>query len=653
MPRPSGALLARRSAGFATAFALVAALVPAVLGSVPSASAATSQSAAADSVNVTGHGFGHGRGLGQWGSFGAAVNAGWTYRTILGHYYGGSAPDAIADGLISVRLTALDGVDLLITSGAPFSIGGVPIAAGSAGRLALRSDGTFDLFTRFGCGQADAWYAGVVQPMATSTVADPGNDVSKMLQACQPDGSVRSYRGQLAALLGDGAQRAVNVVTMEQYLRGTVPRESPASWADAGGGRGMQAILAQSVAARSYAWGEGGEGGNRYSYAKTCDSTACQVYGGAGLNGTRIEDGRSDAAIVATSGEVRRLSSGALGRTEYSSSTGGYTAGGVFPAVPDDTDSVSPFHDWSRSVPASSIQDSFGVGALQSVSVTARNGLGDGGGRAKTVKIVGSNKTVLVNGQTFAGSLGLRSDWFFVSAGPSGALAWFERNSNTSGVADVSFGYGDAGDIPVACDRVGNGPDTPALFRAGVWHMRNSNSGGDDTTVIGFGDPGDIPVCGDWNGDHIATPGVYRRSTATFYLRNSNTSGVADLTVPYGNGGDIPVVGDWDGDGTTTLGVYRPNAATFYLRNSNTSGVANGSIPLGDPGDFPIVGSWNGAPYTTIGVFRSGTFFLKFQNFPGAVDLTARYGDSGDYPVVGDWNADGVTTPGIVRVTQG
>lgn len=611
--------------------------------------------AADDPVSFSGHGFGHGRGLGQWGAYGYAVNLGFSYADILDHYYGTTTTDSIPDGLISVRLTAFDGADLLVTSGAPFSIGGVAIAAGSAGRLTLRPDGRFDLFTRFGCDQPDVWYGGVVDPMATSSVADPGNDITKMLQACAPDGSVRAYRGQLTALVGDGAARAVNIVPMEQYLRGTVPRESPASWADAGGGRGMQAILAQSVAARSYAWAEGGEGGNRFSYAKTCDSTLCQVYGGAGLNGTRIEDARSDAAIVATVGEVRRMPGGALARTEYSSSTGGYTAGGTFPAVPDDGDVASPFHDWAKSVPASSIQDSFGVGTLQSVSVIDRNGLGDGGGRATTVKVVGTQKTVTVGGGTFAGKVGLRSDWFFIDqgGGPTGALNWYERNTNTSGVADTSFQYGASGDVPVACDRDNNGTDTPAYFRAGTWHMRNVNSAGDDTTVLQFGDPGDFPVCGDWNGDGIATPGVYRRSTATFYLRNTNTSGIADLTVPYGNGGDIPVVGDWDGNGTTTLGVFRPGNVTFYLRNSNTTGVADGAIPLGNAGDFPVVGSWNGAPFTTIGVFRSGTFYLKYQNFPGPADLTVRYGDAGDFPVVGDWNGDGITTPGVVRVVAG
>ena len=67
---------------------------------------------------------------------------------------------------------------------------------------------------------------------------------------------------------------------MDDYLRGVVPRESPASWGDASGGKGMAALQAQAVAARSYAAAQ-----NRYSWAQTCDYQNCQVYGGAGLNG--------------------------------------------------------------------------------------------------------------------------------------------------------------------------------------------------------------------------------------------------------------------------------------------------------------------------------------------------------------------------------
>ena len=82
------------------------------------------------------------------------------------------------------------------------------------------------------------------------------------------NGRIRYYRGVIRAVNdGSGNKRTVNVLNIESYLRGVVPRESPAGWGDLAGGLGMNALRAQAVAARSYATSE-----TRYSYAKTCDT---------------------------------------------------------------------------------------------------------------------------------------------------------------------------------------------------------------------------------------------------------------------------------------------------------------------------------------------------------------------------------------------
>jgi SpoIID/LytB domain protein len=195
---------------------------------------------------------------------------------------------------------------------------------------------------------------------------------------------------------------------MEDYLRGVVPRESPASWADVANGAGLNALMAQAVAARSYARSEA-----RYAYATTCDTTTCQVYGGAGLNGVSVEDARTDRAVANTTGDVMTLA-GQVARTEFHSSSGGWTAGGTFPAVQDDGDVASPYHDWSVAVPRATISTAFGVGTVQAVTVLTRNGLGADGGRVLTVRVTGSGGSVTVSGMDFRTALGLRSDWFVV-----------------------------------------------------------------------------------------------------------------------------------------------------------------------------------------------------------------------------------------------
>ena len=165
--------------------------------------------------------------------------------------------------------------------------------------------------------------------VALPGVSDPGNDSAQMITICNAGGSGenRTYRGTITQVWGDGALRTVNTVSVEQYLRSVVPRESPASWH-------QEALRSQAVAARSYALAE-----RRWTWADTCSSDSCQVYYGfAGNAGvfTGFEDPRTDAAIDATRGVVRRMNStGSIARAEFSSSTGGWSAGGTFPAVVD------------------------------------------------------------------------------------------------------------------------------------------------------------------------------------------------------------------------------------------------------------------------------------------------------------------------------
>lgn len=358
--------------------------------------------AAADStIAISGHGYGHGRGLAQWGSYGYATEYDWDYARILSHYYSKTTSGFIGDPWISVRLTSLDNIAPELASSVAYTVGPYQVVGGQSAQLSRNSNGTWQLTTRLGCGG----------PVTSSVpVTDPvmrpyqySEIVGEMLTTCAPEH--RTYRGHVG-VVWDGGIRTVNYLTVQHYLRGVVPRESPASWGSAAGGRGMQSLMAQAVAARSYSWAE-----NRTWYAKTCDTTSCQVYGGAALEGRFIEDPATDTAVNTTYGQVRLLG-GNVARTEFSSSSGGYTAGGTFPAVSDDGDTASPYHNWNTTVATSTIESVFGVGLLQELAVISRNGLGADGGRVLTVRISGTARSVTVTGEQFRSSLGLLSDWF-------------------------------------------------------------------------------------------------------------------------------------------------------------------------------------------------------------------------------------------------
>jgi SpoIID/LytB domain protein len=565
---------------------------------------------------------------------------------ILNHYYGNTAMGAVSNLQVSVWLKRQDNVPLIVYSAAVFTLRGIAVN----GTAMVRQEGANWVLYRAAPGVScnQAWGPPTVlgpigQPVDFVSSVNPGDNVANMLGVCSAEG-IRHYRGWLR-LLHSTVPRTDNMVPLESYLRGVVPRESPASWPPA-------PLQAQAVAARSYAMAEGGESEPRFAWAKTCDDVACQVYGGAGLNGTRIEHANTDAAVAATAGQVRRFGNGVLARTEFSSSTGGYTNGTPqcsacqFPSVPDAGDTRSPYHNWTASIPNSTIEARYGLGTLVTITVTRRNGLGDGGGRALEVRMTGSARTVTVTGNEFRSAFGLRSDWFFLTLH---GVVWYLRNSNTAGQPDVILRYGNRGDRVLFGDWDGDGTAGIGAFLNGWWFLRNSPTTGPAEMAFRYGNPGDLPVVGDWNGDGRDGIGTFRGGM--WYLRNTASAGSPEGVIRYGNTGDTPVVGDWDGVGGDAIGTFLNG--WWFLRYTASTGSPNVAFRYGNPGDTPVPGDWNGDGVTSVGTVLNGTWYLR--NAPrsgGGADVPAfAFGLRGDRFLTGDFDGNGTDTPAVVRGT--
>jgi SpoIID/LytB domain protein len=404
-------------------------------------------------VTFKGHGYGHGIGMGQWGAFGYAYQYHETYQWMLAHYYGGTVPASVGDPAITVAITENDGAPVTVTSGAKFTVAGHAFSAGEAVRMTLTGQpDTWTIAHRSSCGGSTAWMttATAVNPVAVPSDTSPAATRSQVLTLCRADGVDEPLRGDLQALAYQGSERTLNLVPLEEYVRDVVPSEMPADWGTLGSagpsGRpwGFQALEAQAVAARTYAvayyTADGGWGG----YADICDFPDCQSYPGM-VN----ENPNSDAAVAATAGQILDLrGTTTAATTEYSASTGGYTTGGPFPAVPDLGDAIcvpgnalacNPNHDWQADVPVAAVESAYpSVGTLASVQVTQRNGFGDLGGRVLEVRVSGPSGSVTVTGADFAYALGLMSDWFAVTDGPgaeNGGLTgyWVASSSGSVG----------------------------------------------------------------------------------------------------------------------------------------------------------------------------------------------------------------------------
>ncbi|MFW0797595.1 SpoIID/LytB domain-containing protein [Gordonia sp. CPCC 205515] len=337
---------------------------------------------AGSELTLIGHGLGHGRGMGQYGAFGYAKQ-GWSASQILRHYYGGTTAGKVDRPDISVALTGKNSVNVHADAG--MRVGGQTVAPGQAVSLS----GATATITN-GCGGAvvRSVPAQFVEPISMAASRPP----NEFLKYC---GSNQAYRGAL----GFDGGRVVNRLNVDDYVKGVIPKESSPGWADAGG---AEALKAQAVAARTYALAAiaGGK--------KIDDTQNSQVYGAVAS-----EDPRTNRAADATAGQIL-LQGGKPAFTEFSSSTGGYTAGGRFPAVRDDGDSVSPNRNWTATVSAASAGAAFGVGALRSLEVTEANGLGAENGRAIKVRAVGSGGTREVSGEEARNLLKLKSSWFAI-----------------------------------------------------------------------------------------------------------------------------------------------------------------------------------------------------------------------------------------------
>lgn len=307
----------------------------------------------------------------------------------------------------------------------------------AAAARAMINAGSGAKFTKLGTTSAPRF--------TTATGENSGSSAASALGVCRTNGSVTHYRGAVVVSNQSGSTRVVNDVKAEDYLRGVVPKEISASWAQSGGGKGVNAVRAQAVAARSYGLQQ-----NRYPYATTCDSTSCQVYGGAATRtiatstAKLVEDYRTDQAIKYTAGKIRvRPGSSAPVSTEFSASNGPRTAGGTFPVrddAPGDRTSRNPNHRWTRILDADTLAAQYGLGSITSTSMVeaaeGRYQIYDGIWFNDIVMTGSNGATRRMNAWDFRGAQGLPSPGFTVRV--------VTRDSVAANVALIGDSVGDS-----------------------------------------------------------------------------------------------------------------------------------------------------------------------------------------------------------------
>ena len=258
--------------------------------------------------------------------------------------------------------------------------------------------------------------AAVAGPVDVRTAADSATvtDVTKLLSACEPDGTLRWYRGTIRALNDSaGNNRTVSVLPMEQYLRTVIAMEMSPGWADDGGGRGGS-LQAQAVAARRLRVGVPVvrvRRGVRHVVPVVLRrrvQVARRRRAPGGVPRHRRHGGGHHGSHRRRRHQYRRR--GHLLRVERRLFHARLGPLQPFTALPDagDATPLNPNHSWSVSLAPSAIAAHYpAIGTFIGITVLTRNGFGEWGGHVLSLRLTGSAGTVTVTGAAFRSAIGL------------------------------------------------------------------------------------------------------------------------------------------------------------------------------------------------------------------------------------------------------
>ena len=265
--------------------------------------------------------------------------------------------------------------------------------------------------------------------------------VTECILAAPQDGALRvngtPYRGTVRiSVTRDGRLAAHNIIELEEYLYGVVPREMPPGWPE-------EALKAQAVVSRTFA---------RYQMEVNaardydiCSTTASQVYGGAAA----VPD-RARRAVDATRGRIL-THGGRPALTYFHANSGGMTEDArhvwrvaipYLQSIPDEPSARAPGSAWAAFLSYRQIRDGLHrngvkVGEIRRIEPAATSP----SGRVTKVKIEhASGETVLSGNQfrTMTDPVAVKSTLFKMEAAGGGIR--FEGRGSGHGVGLSQWG---------------------------------------------------------------------------------------------------------------------------------------------------------------------------------------------------------------------
>ena len=225
--------------------------------------------------------------------------------------------------------------------------------------------------------------------------------VTELLFSPAQGGTVRVngnlYRGSLRlTAAGQGRINAVNLVDIEEYLYGVVPKEMPPTWPD-------EALKAQAVVSRSFAlYQKDANAAREHDISAT---TASQVYGGVAA-----ESERARRAVDATRGRVLTFN-GRAALAYFHANSGGVTEDARYvwrvgipylQSVTDEASAKAPGTAWSCFLSFAQIREAMNrngiaMGVIRDIETASVSPTG----RVTKVRISHSAGTTVLGGNQF------------------------------------------------------------------------------------------------------------------------------------------------------------------------------------------------------------------------------------------------------------
>ena len=268
--------------------------------------------------------------------------------------------------------------------------------------------------------------------------------------------SNRWYGGFRYERINGGSLTIVNMVELDDYVKGILPYEMSASWP-------IEALKVQAVCARSYSLASR-NGKHRGYHFDLCNSNCCQVY-----LGLARANANSDAAVDETRGQVARYN-GKIATCFYYSSNGGaseasstvwggsqstypYLVGVIDPYEATVADQIGGYR-WTRTYTAADLTAKLNAkGYKCSTVVSAKVSAYTDTGNPKTITFTDSaGKNYTLTARAMVTMLSLRSYHYdFAGAESTGGIPVNEDEivPNTSGLYAID---GDGNLIPIGDD---------------------------------------------------------------------------------------------------------------------------------------------------------------------------------------------------------